>query len=205
MCIHTHTRHPKNTGIHCPWQFKYAVGPLIFNLDFKRKERNGDDDSYPHLSFICKAALLGMLELDPVRFFLLVGQLLVLAGRRRSRTIMGPEHLETTFPPGSGPAGRLVGSAQGILPASPHWGWLPRVALGLHAPLVTTAPLERSESQARGWAERALLRPSSYSAHPLSLEEVPDFFFLTCYFWTFYSHLLTSLAVNHLLGNYFLY
>lgn len=109
MCIHTHTHHPKNTSVHCPWQFKYAVGPLIFNLDFKRKKRDGDGDSYLHLSFSCKAALLGMLELDPVRFLLLLGQLLVLVGGRCSRTITGPSHLETTSPPGSGPAGWLVG------------------------------------------------------------------------------------------------
>lgn len=72
VCIHTHTHHPKNTSIHCLWQFKYVVGPLIFNLDFKRKKRDGDDDSYPHLSFSTKAALLGMLELDPVRFSVVV-------------------------------------------------------------------------------------------------------------------------------------
>lgn len=125
--VHTHTYTPPQEHKHvfflnCLWQFKYAVGPLIFNLDFKRKKREGDDDSYPHLSFSCKAALLGMLELDPVRCFLLVGQLLVLVGRRRSRTITGPWHLETTSPLGSGPARWLVGSAQGILPTSSPLG-----------------------------------------------------------------------------------
>lgn len=68
-CVYTYIHTTKNTSIHCLWQFKYVVGPLIFNLDFKRKKRDGDDDSYPHLSFSAKAALLGMLELDPVRFF----------------------------------------------------------------------------------------------------------------------------------------
>ena len=72
--VHTHTyTPPQNTGIHCPWQFNYAVGPLNFNLDSKRKIRDGADDSYPHLSFSCKAALLGMLELDPVRLLVASG------------------------------------------------------------------------------------------------------------------------------------
>lgn len=71
--VYTYIHTTKNTSIHCLWQFKYVVGPLIFNLDFKRKKRDGDDDSYPHLSFSAKAALLGMLELDPVRFFSVSG------------------------------------------------------------------------------------------------------------------------------------